>query len=107
MINRLKDFLGEPEESKPEEDYWEIETTAGWFYVSRETARALVVRLERLRRPRWSTLRDLFGSEIWVRSDDVIRVSECTNGQRTAGRAFRRERRREEKSDRRPWEDDD
>jgi hypothetical protein len=107
MINRLKDFLGEPEERKPEEDYWEIETTAGWFYVSRETARALVARLDRLCRARWLTFRDIFGSEVWVRSNSVTRVSECTDTQRAAGRAFRRERRREEKSDRRPWEDDD
>lgn len=107
MINRLKDLLGEPEERKPDEDYWEVEGKAGWFYVSRETALDLVGRLARLRRPGWVSFRDLFGAEVWVRSDEVSRVAECTIAQRTAEREFRRDRRREEKADRRPWEDDD
>jgi len=107
MINRLKEYFGESEEEKPEEDFWEVAGDGGWFYVTRATALDVARQLQRLRPPRWLRFRDLFGADVRVRSADVNRVTECTTGHRAAEREFRRARRLEEKADRRPWEDDD
>lgn len=112
MINRLRPYLGEPEENGPEEngpaeDYWELSGESGWYCVSRETALELSRQLERLRPPRWLRFQDLFGAEVRLRSSDVDRVSECTAAQRAAVRKLRRALRQEEKADRHPWEDDD
>ena len=107
MINRLKDYFGEPEPARPERDFWEVASEDGWYYVSQETAQEIARQLARARPPRWMRFRDLFGSEIRIRSRDVHRIAECTAAQRAAERGFRRALREEdERSDPRPWEDE-
>lgn len=105
MVNRVSAYFGEPPYEPPEVDYWEVYGDAGWFAVSPETARVLVRQLARVRPPRWLRFRDLFGSEVRIRSRQVGTITEATTAQRAAARQFRRERQREEKEDRR-WEEE-
>lgn len=107
MVNRLKEYFREPEERGPEESYWEIHGEFSIYFVHAATAQAVLDRLTALWPPRWVHFRDVHGSFVCVRSRDVEQVVESTTEQRASEREFRRARRREEKADRRPWEDDD
>lgn len=107
MINRLAKYVEEPEDEKPEGDFWEVSGEAGWFYVTRETAHRLSRLLARRRPPRWLCFTDIFGAEVQVLTKEVSRISQSTAAQRAAERRFRKARQEEEKADRNPWEDDD
>jgi hypothetical protein len=107
-MNRLKQYL-EPNEEPPtpEGDYWIVETRSSFLIVSADTAAVIERELTRLWRKRWLVFRDLTGGRRRLRTDVVECVYECTAAQRAVRRAFERDRRREEKADRRPWEEDD
>ena len=106
-MNRLKEFFEQPPEPESDDSFWEVETTADYFVVSREMALEVERRLDQLPPPRWIVLHDLAGARHRVLASHVYRVSESTPAQRAARRAFHRARRLEDKADRRPWEDDD
>ncbi len=107
MINRLKEYHGEPEERAPADDYFEILCESEFHYVSRETARSIVRQLRRAWVPRWIRFTDLAGSEVEVRSRLIESVHESTTVQRQARRDIQRARKQERKTDPRPWEDDE
>ena len=107
MINRLKDRFQEPEENAPEQDFHVVAYEFEEFYVTREEAERILRELYASTPPRWIRFTDVNGSMVSVRSARIDHVREWTAAQRESQRAFRRELRREEKSDRRPWEDDD
>lgn len=107
MINRLKDYIEEPEEPTPEGDFFVVAVKYEDFFVTRETAERILRDLDARAPPRWLRFTDVNGSRVCIRGDLIDYVRECTAAQRTAERAFRRARRLEEKADRRPWEDDD
>lgn len=109
MTNRLKQYLDaeEPRMPEGEGDYWVVETRTAYLIVSADTARAIERSLARLWRPRWLVFRDWTGARRRLRTDVVECVFECTARQRATRRAFDRDRCREEKADRRPWEEDD
>jgi hypothetical protein len=106
-MNRLKQYLEPEEPQMPEVNHWIVETRSEYWFVSVDTARAIERALARLWCPRWLTFRDLSGGRRRLRTNTVECVSESTASQREYRRAFDRERRREEKEDRRPWEDYD
>ena len=90
-----------------EGDYWVDETRTSILVVSADTARASDRSLARLWRPRWLVFRELTGGRRRLRTDVEECVCECTTRQRAIRRAFERDRRREEKADMRPWDEDD
>jgi hypothetical protein len=106
-MNRLADFLCDPQEPERVDDFFEIETQNGWFAVSYATALDVERSLDQRPAPRWIEFRDLSGSRHRLLARLVSRISENTAAQRTADRQFQRARRLEEKQDRRPWEDGD
>jgi hypothetical protein len=106
-MNRLKQYLDDEEPLMPEADYWVIEARFSFWIVSADTARSIERALARLWRPRWLVFRDLTGGRRRLLTSVVECVYESTTKQREIRRAFDRERRREEKADRRPWEEDD
>ena len=106
-MNRLKQYLEDEAPRMPEGDYWVIETRSEYWVVSADTARAVERVLARLWCPRWIDFRDLSGGKRRLRTNVIECVWESTASQREYRRAFDRERRREEKEDRRPWEDYD
>jgi hypothetical protein len=106
MINRLKDRFDEPEESEPEQDFHVVACVFEEFYVTREEAERILRELDARTPPRWIRFTDVNGSRISVRSVRIDHVQEWTATQRASDRAFRRARRREEKADRRLWDDD-
>ena len=106
-MNRLKQYLDDEEPLMPEGDYWVIETRTAYWMVSADTARAIERSLARLWRPRWLVFRDLTGGRRRLRADVVECVYECTARQRAIRRAFERDRRREETTDGRSWDEDD
>lgn len=106
-MNRLKEYLEEPEEERIFGDFWVVYGDSGLFYVSAETAGKLGGRLDGWWTPRWITFVDISGSRVRLRARDVHGIYESTELQRTRDRSFHRARRQEEKADRRPWEDDD
>jgi hypothetical protein len=104
---RLKALFEQPGQPQPAEDYYVIEARCDTFYVRREVAEGVLEALRRAWPPRWIEFVDLAGSGVRLRTRLIDCVQECTGAQRAAAREFRRARRREEKADRRPWEDDD
>ena len=106
-MNRLKQYLEDEEPLMPEGDYWIVETKTSFLIVSPDTARAIERLLTRFWRPRWLVFRDLNGAYRRLRSEVIESIYECTVKQRAYRRAFERDRRLEEKTDRRPWEDYD
>lgn len=105
-MNRIASYL---EESPEEElgDYYVVAGEFGCAWVAPETAARLESVLERWWLPRWVVFRDRAGSRIRVRPRDIRLIGESTTSTRAADRRLDRARRREEKEDRRPWEDDD
>ena len=107
MVNRLKEYLEEPEEDLPEQDYWVVASQYDDFYVTRAVAENIMRELERPLLRRWLRFTDVNGSAVRVLAKQIDQVREWTKDQRAADREFRRARRLEDKADRRPWEDDD
>jgi hypothetical protein len=107
MVNRLKEYLEEPEEHLPEQDYWVVASQYDDFYVTRAVAESIMRELERPLLRRWLRFTDVNGSAVRVLAKQIDQVREWTKDQRAADRQFRRARRLEDKADRRPWEDDD
>jgi hypothetical protein len=107
MINRLKEFVSEPEgERPPVNEFYEVIAGIESFYVVREIAERLFAELASESPPRWVRFMDVHGSRICVKGRLIECVRESTDAQRAAERAFHRERRRERKADR-TWDDDE
>ncbi|NIU79518.1 MAG: hypothetical protein GWN71_40075 [Gammaproteobacteria bacterium] len=106
MINRLKPYLNEPDEGSAG-DYYVILADFDTYYVSRAVADRVTRTLGRPWPPRWIRFTDLTGADVRIRARLIHTVQECTAAQRATARELRRAQRREERADRRPWEDDD
>lgn len=109
-MNRLAEYFAdspEPEEEQPYGDFYVISGSFGSACVTRETAEQVERCLDMRPPPPWVVFRDRVGSRVRVRTSHIRCVAECTAEQRAGDRRLDRARRREEKADRRPWEDDD
>lgn len=107
MLNRVRAFLEPVEDEEP--PYGDFVVVAGLFgslCVTRDVARDIERVLDRRWRPRWVVFRDRVGSRVRVRTNEIRLVVESTAAQRAGDRQMDRARRKEEKADRRPWEDD-
>jgi hypothetical protein len=107
MLNRVRGFL-EPveDEEPPYGDFVVVSGPFGSLCVTRDVARDIERMLDRRWRPRWVVFRDRVGSRVRVRTNEIRLVVESTAAQRAGDRRLDRARRKEEKADRRPWEDD-
>jgi len=107
MLNRVRAFLEPAEdEDPPYGDFVVVSGPFGSLCVTRDVAREIERVLDRRWRPRWVVFRDRVGSRVRVRTNEIRLVVESTVAQRAGDRQMDRARRREEKADRRPWEDD-
>jgi hypothetical protein len=86
LFNRIERCLGPP----PGPEYYVVQCAAGTVFVSRETAYAVMKRLQRWLRPRWTRIVDLSGSKILVLTASIHFVGESTAEQRAHDRALRR-----------------
>jgi hypothetical protein len=77
------------------------------FFVTRTSAGRILRDLDASPMPRWVRFVDLHGSRVCLRSELIQFVFESTAAQRSSERHFERALDREEKADRRTWEDDD
>ena len=106
-MNRLGQFFEEPAREEPTDDYCTVDTQCESFPVSRSVAEDVERALDFVSQAGWIVFTDLTGARHRLRARLIERVSECMAAQRAARRAFYRERRREAKADREPWEDED
>jgi hypothetical protein len=106
MLNRLKPYMNEPDDGSAG-DYYVVLADFEAFYVSGAVADRIGRTLRRRWPPRWIRFTDLAGSDVQLRARLVRSVQECTAAQRAAARELRRAQHREERADRRPWEDDE
>jgi hypothetical protein len=106
-MNRLKEFLNQPELPDPKNDFYEVYGGYGPFIVTRETAMEIERRLNELPPPMWIVFHDAMGSRHRISAQRIYRISESTAAQREASRAFDRARKLEAREGRLPWEDDD
>ena len=106
-MNRVRALL-EPveDEEPPYGDFVVVSGPFGSLCVTRDVARDIERLLDRRWRPRWVVFRDRVGSRVRVRTNEIRLVVESTAAQRAGDRRLDRARRKEEKADRRPWEDD-
>jgi len=104
-MNRILAYLREPEENRPQGDYFVVAGLFGTFYVTAETARAVERALDRVLAGRWLVFRDLSGSRLRVLRAQVTGVYESTAEQRRRDRAFYRALHAESEIDPRPWEE--
>src|SRR5688500_18305137 len=108
-MNRIAENL--KNEEKPDEeqpvarDYWVVRCESGWFNVRPPQAVRIQRVLDRRWSPRWLEFRDITGSRIRVRTRDVIGMNECTAEQRAKERRQDRFLDKEEKADKKPWEE--
>ena len=103
-MNRITGFLAED----PENEYGDFFVVAGVFFsagVTRETAERIQRVLNRWVVPRWIVFHDRVGSRYVVRTNLIRSIVESTTAQRAADRRLDRACEREEKEDRRPWDD--
>ena len=103
-MNRVSDFLGK----SPEEEYGDFHVVAGEYFtaaVTRETAERIEAVLDQKRVPKWVEFHDRVGSRFRVRTRLIRSIIESTAAQRRADRRYEKAREREEKDDRRPWDD--
>ena len=106
MNNRVRQFFEESGGQDLPADYWTVETQCESFVVTREVARGVERALDQVSPDGWIVFSDLAGARQRIRARLIERVSECTAAQRATRRAFYRERDRETKADRDPWDDD-
>lgn len=108
MINRVLRLVTEAQgDEQPYGDFFVVSGEFGAVCVTRETAVEIERQLDRRWRPAWITFRDRVGSRLRVRTRGIRAICESTEAQRAGDRQLDRARRREEESDRRPWEDRD
>ena len=108
MVNRIGSLLGHASEEE-EESYGDFHVVSGSFgavCVTAATAAAIEAALDRRPPPGWLTFRDRSGSRVRVLACEVRAVCESTAAQRAFDRRMERARQREERADRRTWEDD-
>ncbi|HEU4563880.1 MAG TPA: hypothetical protein VFS05_04485 [Gemmatimonadaceae bacterium] len=106
MINRVLRLVTEAQgDEQPYGDFVVVSGEFGAVCVTRETAGEIERQLDRLRRPEWIVFSDRVGSRIRVRACAIRAICESTEAQRAGDRRLERARRREEESDRRPWDD--
>jgi hypothetical protein len=106
MENRIKHLVQPVPVGTLPSDFYEVCTSCGMYAVTRAVAHAIERQLALDPQPKWITFRDLFGSRNRVRTDLVRHVTETTREQRRIAREFNRERRKEEKEDRLPGDDE-
>jgi hypothetical protein len=103
-MNRVSEYF----EKSPEENYGDFYVVAGEYFtagVTRETAERIEAVLDRKSVPKWVEFHDRSGSRFRVRTRLIRTIIESTAEQRAADRRYERARQREEKEDRRPWDD--
>ena len=104
-MNRITRYLEEP----PEPTYGDFYVVAGEFGrvgVTHAVARRIQAVLDRWVVPTCIEFPDRVGSIIRVRTRGIRSIVESTTEQRAADRQLDRAREEEEKTDRRPWDDD-
>ena len=107
MINRVKQFMQQPEEERPPaDDYFEVHCDIETFYVTRTEAARISSLLARRWLPRWIRFTDIYGAQIQLLARTISSVRESTVAKRQRERDFSRARRREVKEDRH-WDVDD
>ena len=98
-MNRLTEYFGRPGNPPPPGTYWHVYTEDALIYVSAETAEVLGRIIDRVFKPRWLRITDVFGSEWKVRPRRILALEECTPEQRAAGRALAKLLREEGRED--------
>jgi hypothetical protein len=107
MINRLKEWLEEPDEQPPADDYYKVITDSDFYYVDEQAAAEVSAQLARRWPPRWIGLIEIFGARIRVLGRTIEAICESKRDQRSNEREFRRARGRERKDGQQPWDDED
>lgn len=107
MVNRILALLKPSEnEDPPYGDFVIVSGPFGNLTVTRTVAREIERVLDRRWRPRWVTFHDRVGSRVRVRANEIRLFVESTTAQRASDRQLDRARRKEEKADRRPGDEE-
>jgi hypothetical protein len=104
IMNRLSEYF----EESPEEEYGDFFVVAGenfWGAVTREEVERIEALLDQRKVPKWIVFHDRSGSRYRVRARLIRSIVESTAEQRASDRRYEKAREREEKKDRRPWDD--
>lgn len=106
MVNRILKLVAEAQDDEqPYGDFFVVYGEFGTVCVTRETAEEIERLLDRRWPPMWIAFTDRVGSRFRVRARGIRVICESTAEQRAGDRRLERARRREEESDRRPWEE--
>lgn len=109
MMSRIRLYLENIEDAEDARvgAFFAVRGEFGVFYVTRAMAERIEWALDRRDVPQWLKFTDWAGSRIRLRPAGIRSIVEVTPEQRTTERKLYRALRREEKADRRVWEDDD
>lgn len=109
MMSRIRLYLENIEDTEDARvgAFFAVRGEFGVFYVTRAMAERIERALDRRDVPSWLKFTDWVGSRIRLRSAGIRSIVEVTPEQRSAERKLDRALEREEKADRRAWEDDD
>ena len=87
-MNRLEEYFRDPSLEAPRMDYFVVRTPWDSFRVGREVADAILCALSGRGGPALIRCQTIHGSHVYVRTDRIVSVHECTRAQRDAQRRF-------------------
>ncbi len=86
--NRIEKYFRDPTLERPQMDYYRVRLPWESFFVTRETAARILTAVSGYGPPRVIRCETITGSVVYVRTDTVMLVAECTRAQRDAERRF-------------------
>jgi hypothetical protein len=109
MMSRIRLYLENVEDTEDARvgAFVAVRGDFGVFYVTQTMAERIERALDRCDVKLWLKFTDWAGSRVRIRAAQIRSIVEITPEQRANDRKLWRALRREEKADRRAWEDDD
>ena len=86
--NRIEEHFRDPTLDHPQMDYYRVRLPWESFLVTRETAARILTAVSGNGAPIVIRCETITGSVVYVRTDTVVFVAECTKAQREAERRF-------------------
>ena len=108
-MSRIRLYLENIEETEDARvgAFFAVRGEFGVFYVTGSMAERIERALDRRDVPQWLKFTDWVGSRVRIRAAGIRTIVEVTPEQRATERQLYRALRREEKADRRAWDEDD
>jgi hypothetical protein len=90
-MNRIERYFRDPTLEEPRTDYYVVRTPWDGFIVSREVAARILAAVGGYDAPKVIRCQTVTGSVVYLRTNTIVSVQECTRAQRDTERRFWKE----------------